>query len=190
MKQPKTEEMRTIPLTLHAHEMLQQMREDLKWMCSKLKVKLDDAFILGTLESESRPYNPTQLGKDFAAFCKMNGFDCTLHDLRHTFATFMIGSGADVRTVADYLGHSNPSMTLDIYADVDPEAKQQAVKYIEDAFDDSYSVFQRRVEQRRAEMKEPYTGFDPKRIENITPESIPFSIEELRTMLSVLEKAI
>ncbi len=190
LKQPKTEEMRTIPLTLHAHEMLQQMREDLKWMCSKLKVKLDDAFILGTLESESRPYNPTQLGKDFAAFCKMNGFDCTLHDLRHTFATFMIGSGADVRTVADYLGHSNPSMTLDIYADVDPEAKQQAVKYIEDAFDDSYSVFQRRVEQRRAEMKEPYTGFDPKRIENITPESIPFSIEELRTMLSVLEKAI
>lgn len=105
-------------------------------MCGKLKVRLEDAFILGTLESESRPYNPTQLGKDFAAFCKMNGFTCTLHDLRHTFATFMIGSGADVRTVADYLGHANPSMTLDIYADVDPEAKQQAVKYIEGAFDE------------------------------------------------------
>ena len=136
LKQPKTEEIRTIPLTLHAFEMLRGMREDLKWMCGKLKVRLEDAFILGTLESESRPYNPTQLGKDFAAFCKMNGFTCTLHDLRHTFATFMIGSGADVRTVADYLGHANPSMTLDIYADVDPEAKQQAVKYIEGAFDE------------------------------------------------------
>lgn len=105
LKQPKTEEIRTIPLTFHAFELLKGMHEDLKWMCSKLKVKLEDAFILGTLESESRPYNPTQLGKDFSAFCKMNGFDCTLHDLRHTFATFMIGSGADVRTVADYLGY-------------------------------------------------------------------------------------
>ena len=189
MKQPKTEEIRTIPLTLHAFEMLRGMREDLKWMCGKLKVRLEDAFILGTLESESRPYNPTQLGKDFAAFCKMNGFTCTLHDLRHTFATFMIGSGADVRTVADYLGHANPSMTLDIYADVDPEAKQQAVKYIEGAFDDTYSVFQREVEQRRAEMEGQNTEFDPKRLESITPESIPFSIEELRAMLTVLEKA-
>lgn len=101
----------------------------------------------------------------------------------------MIGSGADVRTVADYLGHANPSMTLDIYADVDPEAKQQAVKYIEGAFDDTYSVFQREVEQRRAEMEGQNTEFDPKRLESITPESIPFSIEELRAMLAVLEKA-
>ncbi len=80
-------------------------------------------------------------------------------------------------------------MTLDIYADVDPEAKQQAVKYIEGAFDDTYSVFQREVEQRRAEMEGQNTEFDPKRLESITPESIPFSIEELRAMLAVLEKA-
>ena len=80
-------------------------------------------------------------------------------------------------------------MTLDIYADVDPEAKQQAVKYIEGAFDDTYSVFQREVEQRRAEMEGQNTEFDPKRLESITPESIPFSIEELRALLAVLEKA-
>lgn len=80
-------------------------------------------------------------------------------------------------------------MTLNIYADVDPEAKQQAVKYIEGAFDDTYSVFQREVEQRRAEMEGQNTEFDPKRLESITPESIPFSIEELRAMLAVLEKA-
>lgn len=188
LKEPKTEEVRTIPLTLHTFEMLRQMQDDLKWMCKKLKVKLEDAFILGTLETESRPYNPTQLGKDFTAFCKMNGFDCTLHDLRHTFATYMIGSGADVRTVADYLGHANPSMTLDIYADVDPEAKMQAVKYIEEAFDDTMSVFQRDMEKRKAEIEEA-TESNPEKIANITPESIPFSIDELKAMLAVLEKA-
>lgn len=65
----------------------------------------------------------------------MNGFDCTFHDLRHTFATFMIGAGVDVRTVASYLGHSSVSMTLNTYADVDPEAKLSAVDKIEAAFD-------------------------------------------------------
>lgn len=169
--------------------MLKGMRDDVKWMCDKMKVKITNAYILGTLETESHPYNPTQLGKDFAAFCKMNGFECTLHDLRHTFATFMIAEGADVRTVSAYLGHANASMTLDIYADVDPEAKMQAVKYIEGAFDDTLSVFQRDVEQRRAEMNGQRAGFDPKRIDNISPESIPFSVEELKAMLAVLEKA-
>lgn len=65
----------------------------------------------------------------------MNGFDCTFHDLRHTFATFLIGSGTDVRTVAGYLGHSSVTMTLETYADVDPEAKFSAVSKIEGAFD-------------------------------------------------------
>ena len=75
------------------------------------------------------------LGKDFAAFCKMNGFSCTFHDLRHTFATMMIGNGCDVRTVASYLGHASVSMTPDIYADVDPDAKAAAVSKVEDSFD-------------------------------------------------------
>ena len=66
-----------------------------------------DPFVLGTREPDSRPYNPTTLTKEFAAFCKTNGFKCTFHDLRHTFATFMIAEGVDVRTVSSYLGHAN-----------------------------------------------------------------------------------
>ena len=65
----------------------------------------------------------------------MNGFSCTFHDLRHTFATMMIAGGCDVRTVASYLGHASVSMTLDIYADVDPEAKRAAVSKVEESFD-------------------------------------------------------
>lgn len=38
-----------------------------------------------------------------------------LHDLRHTSATLLIGSGADIETVAKRLGHARPSTTLDIY---------------------------------------------------------------------------
>lgn len=39
-----------------------------------------------------------------------------LHDLRHTFATHLIANNADIITVSKILGHSSPSVTLDIYA--------------------------------------------------------------------------
>jgi integrase len=39
-----------------------------------------------------------------------------LHDLRHWSATTSIVGGHDIRTVANRLGHANPSMTLRTYA--------------------------------------------------------------------------
>ena len=40
-----------------------------------------------------------------------------------------------MRTVASYLGHSNVALTLNTYAEVDPEAKRAAVDKINEAFD-------------------------------------------------------
>lgn len=135
-KEPKTtDSKRTIPLTAFTARTLKAIKEEKERVCKSLGIRFGDPYILGTFGVDSRPYNPTQMGKDFAAFCKMNGFDCTFHDLRHTFATFMIGSGVDVRTVASYLGHSSVALTLNTYADVDPEAKFSAVSKIEGAFD-------------------------------------------------------
>ena len=71
----------------------------------------------------------------------MNAFECTFHDLRHTFATMMIAGGTDVRTVASYLGHSNIAMTLNTYAEVDPEAKRAAVSKVSEAFDIDDTLF-------------------------------------------------
>ena len=136
VKEPKTgSSVRTIPLTKHLNTMLSARRRDAERVAREMGVSLGDPYILGTQEEKSRPYNPTQLGKDFAAFCKMNGFKCTFHGLRHTFATMMIAGGCDVRTVASYLGHASVSMTQDIYADVDPDAKRAAVDKVADSFD-------------------------------------------------------
>ena len=198
VKQPKTDSVRTIPLTNHTWHLLKGMKEDAIWMLSRLKVPMADSYILGTLEKGSRPYSPTILTKDFSAFCKMNGFKCNYHDLRHTFATYLIGSGTDVRTVSSYLGHSSVAMTLDVYADVDPEAKKAAVSKIEEAFDDSVSVFQRESESRlrelEAEQKLEERRFNvgsntskPERMLNLPAESIPFTAEELEAMLAILK---
>ena len=50
------------------------------------------------------------------------------HDLRHTFATAAITSGADVKSVSSILGHANAAMTLNIYASADAEAKRRAME--------------------------------------------------------------
>lgn len=42
----------------------------------------------------------------------------TIHDLRHTAASLMVQSGANVKTVQRQLGHKSAAMTLDVYADL------------------------------------------------------------------------
>jgi integrase len=42
----------------------------------------------------------------------------TLHALRRTLASVLVTLGNDVRYVMDQLGHSNPTVTLGIYAQV------------------------------------------------------------------------
>ncbi len=49
-----------------------------------------------------------------------------LHDCRHFAATMMIADGADLRTVADLLGHADPSFTLRTYTHPVLEAARKA----------------------------------------------------------------
>ena len=167
-KEPKmSSSARTIPLTAHTFRALKAMRAESRSKMAEFGLA-GDPYILGTQEPESRPYNPTMLGKEFAAFCKMNGFDCTFHDLRHTFATMMIAGGTDVRTVASYLGHASVSMTLNIYADVDPDAKKAAVSKVQGCFDMDFDL---------DDEDDPFAG----------PEAAPaltFTVEQLEAMLA------
>lgn len=172
VKEPKTAgSQRTIPLTSFTLRALVTIRTDKQNICKAMGIKFGDPYILGTIGEDTKPYRPDLLSKEYTAFCKMNGFECTFHDLRHTFATFMIGAGVDVRTVASYLGHSSVSMTLNTYADVDPEAKMSAVDKIEAAFD---------MDGLRLCPPEPKLSFEP---------SAPkYTADELRAMLAEAER--
>lgn len=47
------------------------------------------------------------------------------HALRHYFASTLLHHGVGIKAVSDYLGHSSPTITLDIYAHVMPAAHDQ-----------------------------------------------------------------
>ncbi len=50
------------------------------------------------------------------------------HDLRRTNATAMVAEGVDVKTAQARLGHSDPRLTLAIYAQATTEGDRSAAK--------------------------------------------------------------
>lgn len=86
---------------------------------------------------DGRFMTPHALGNAWSRLAKKGDADgplmgtrgrrCTFHDLRHTFATHAIANGADVRSVAELMGHKDASVTMSIYADALPDAKARAM---------------------------------------------------------------
>lgn len=56
------------------------------------------------------------------------------HDLRHTYAALMLGSGVRIKELSDLLGHSKTSVTMDIYAHSMPSSKKEAVEKMGNIF--------------------------------------------------------
>ncbi len=66
------------------------------------------------------PINPTYLSQRFREFLIENNLrEIRFHDLRHTFATCAIESGANPLHVSGAMGHSTVSTTLNIYTHTD-----------------------------------------------------------------------
>jgi len=57
------------------------------------------------------------------------------HDLRHTCAAWLIDSGAHVRAVMEWLGHSSPSVTLGTYGHLFPSLTERLVDGLQARWD-------------------------------------------------------
>ena len=53
------------------------------------------------------------------------------HDLRHTYASLLINQGENVKYIQKQLGHSKPSVTMDIYAHLMNEENPEAAKKLD-----------------------------------------------------------
>ena len=68
------------------------------------------------------PRDPTYITKHMKKFmARIELPDMSPHDLRHTCATMLLQSGADIKSVQDILGHADASTTLNFYVKSDIE---------------------------------------------------------------------
>ncbi len=77
----------------------------------------------------AHPHSFNSWLRDFCQRCNLPSIGP--HALRHMSATYLIKSGADIRTVSGKLGHSRSSITLDIYSHLLPATERQTADTME-----------------------------------------------------------
>jgi integrase len=77
-------------------------------------------------------YSPDNLSRDWRRLMKSHSLPQVMfHALRHTHASALIASGADIVTVSRRLGHGSPNVTLTIYAHLFQKTDLTAASAIE-----------------------------------------------------------
>ncbi len=120
-------------------ELLDLLRQYRVWQSEK-KLRLGDAWDAEWTNHprlftkvDGKPMHPNTPYKELQKLLVRHGMEpVSLHSLRHTNATLMIGGGADVRTVSGRLGHSQTSTTLNIYAEFLQSADKAASEGLAD----------------------------------------------------------
>jgi hypothetical protein len=57
-----------------------------------------------------------------------------VHQLRHFYASSLLADGVDIRTLAEYLGHSDPGFTLRTYTHRMPSGEDRARRAVDRVF--------------------------------------------------------
>ncbi len=82
-----------------------------------------------------KPYYHTTLSQRWKDWCERNGFrNVSLHGLRHTNATYLLGQGASIKEIQHRLRHSTSQVTTDTYAHVTKKLSRKTTTHL-DVFD-------------------------------------------------------
>lgn len=89
------------------------------------------------VKANGKPYYPDVITKQLKRFLARNYLaPVNLHELRHTYCTMLIAANLDAKTVQYLMGHSDPRMTMGLYAhkvdDKVLEARGTVGDYLED----------------------------------------------------------
>lgn len=77
--------------------------------------------------------NPRSMSSNLKRYYKNIGYDISIHELRHTYATLLISNGIDFKTAAKILGHE-VEITMKIYSHVTDDMMDNAANKIKKLF--------------------------------------------------------
>lgn len=90
----------------------------------RLNVFDEDSYILS---GDHKIYEPRRLEKNFKKFCNDNDISCNFHNLRHSYATDCVRNNVEIKILSEILGHSNVSITLNLYVHTSLEQKKKEI---------------------------------------------------------------
>ncbi len=122
---PKTRKYRVVDIGPETLSLLRQLRDEQASSCVSKWVFTQD----GTADP-MHPQTPTRYFKKFGKRYGIENFHP--HLLRHTSASLALTSGADIKSTADRLGHSE-AVLLKKYAHSNPESVRRAGQTVRDA---------------------------------------------------------
>lgn len=103
---------------------------------------MENNFVI--CKEDGSPYDPDYISKnyrrvmkDYKICEKLKIPYIRFHDLRHTHATLLLKAGVNPKVVAERLGHSSISMTLNTYSHVLPDMQEDATKKLSNLINNS-----------------------------------------------------
>ena len=116
---------RSLPLVGGIRERLESLKEQQK----KNREICGDCYntdFLGYVfvDEMGNLYRPNMVSDSFAALLKKHGLrKIRFHDIRHSCASLLLKNGVNLKLIQEWMGHSDISTTMNIYAHLDTTAK-------------------------------------------------------------------
>ena len=123
---------------IDGYQTVDQALTEFKQQEMKLEGFSEDWYIFGRVD----PFAETTI--DTKRKQAINGSDVkyiTNHQLRHSYASYLIGSGIDVVAVSRSLGHSSIRITLDTYSHVLSRNNEKLLEALEAGSPDILQTF-------------------------------------------------
>ena len=125
---------RSYPLTEEVKNILTMLKEAEKKNITLFgKEYIKNGYIFKW--DNGKPYAPDYITSKFSKILKKYGFPhIRFHDLRHSCASLLVSQGFSLKDVQEWLGHSDFSITANLYAHLDTQRKTNIAKSMSDSF--------------------------------------------------------
>lgn len=122
---------RSVNLSAHVIKTLKRHKTAQKKSMLSFGKKQTEKDLICSLQNGD-PIVPATVTKRFQEATEAAGYKITFHHLRHAHASYLLKQKIHPKVVAERLGHSTISTTLDIYSHIAPTLQQEAADSLEE----------------------------------------------------------